>query len=105
VLTASASQLTLSLFSARGALLLRSVLLGLGLGALMTASAYFALKAPDRGAGVSAGLHQTFNILGVAVGAPMAGVILSAASAESLFLVGAVIPVATLVAYLALARR
>ena len=105
VLTASASQLTLSLSNARGALLLSSVLLGLGLGALMTASAYFALKAPDRGAGVSAGLHQTFNILGVAVGAPMAGVILSTASAESLFLVGAVIPVATLVAYLALARR
>lgn len=57
--------------------MISSLLLSVAIGMLMVSSAYLAVNVDDQIRGISSALHQTFNILGVAVGAPLSGFLAS----------------------------
>ncbi len=57
--------------------ILSSIILGIAIGFLMVSSTFYAVDVDDSLRGVTSSLHQTFNILGVAVGAPLSGLLVT----------------------------
>ena len=55
--------------------MISSAILGISIGFLMVSSTFYAVDVDDSVRGVTSALHQTFNILGVAIGAPLSGFI------------------------------
>ena len=54
-----------------------ALILSISIGMLMVSSTYLAVNVDDSIRGVTSALHQTFNILGVAIGAPLSGLLAS----------------------------
>jgi len=54
-----------------------ALILSVSIGMLMVSSTYLAVNVDDTIRGVTSALHQTFNILGVAIGAPLSGLLAS----------------------------
>ncbi len=78
-----------------------SVLLGPALGMIMVCSTYLAVAVDDEIRGVTTGLQQTFNILGIAIGAPLSGALAAFLGPEMILIpIAASIPLGVLTLYL-----
>lgn len=79
--------------------MISSLLLSVSIGMLMISSTYLAVSVSDQIRGVTSALHQTFNILGVAIGAPLSGFLSSMFSGE-IFVLPASVAILSLVYFL-----
>lgn len=86
-LALSSSQALLLVSLTRQFLVYSFLLLGVSIGLLMSLSTYLVLNVPPGGRGLSVGVQQTFNILGVAIGAPLAGLVLELYGVHSMLMV------------------
>ncbi|MCJ2555339.1 MAG: MFS transporter [Candidatus Thermoplasmatota archaeon] len=96
---AAVSQLLLVFSLGLASLILSAVLLGGGIALVFVTSTAVAALPEARGASI--GLHQTANIAGVAVGAPISGLLLQTWGTFAPFAVAVLVQVATLVLILA----
>jgi len=64
-----------------------SLMMGIAIGSLMTLSSWYVLRIPEEARGTGTGLQQTANILGTAIGAPIAGILVNYGYLELIFLV------------------
>jgi len=97
-LTALFMSLASLLNPSEGGFFISALLLGPALAILMVTSTFLAVAVNDELRGVTTGLQQTFNILGIAIGAPLSGV-LSGLLGSSLMVVpmAAIIPTGILI--------
>ncbi len=81
------SNIVLVLSSVLQAQLLSSFMMGIAIGSLMTLSSWYVLRIPEEARGTGTGLQQTANILGTAIGAPTAGLLVNFGYLGLIFLV------------------
>ncbi len=81
-----------------------ALILSVSIGMLMVSSTYLAVNVDDKIRGVTSALHQTFNILGVAIGAPLSGLLASIYRGE-MFVIPLAMSIIALIYSLAIDRK
>lgn len=94
---AALSQLLLAFSLAWAFILASSLTLGLAIGSILVTSTVVATSVSQTGRGTSMGFHQTMNILGVAMGAPISGLVFKMAGAQLPYLIGALVQLLAMV--------
>lgn len=84
--------------------MISALILGVSIGMLMVSSTYLAVNVDDSIRGVTSALHQTFNIVGVAIGAPLSG-FLTSIYLSGMLIIPMVISILALVYSLIMDRR
>jgi len=84
--------------------IISSILLSVSIGMLMVSSTYLAVNVSDQIRGVTSALHQTFNILGVAIGAPLSGY-LSSIYLGDMFILPTVVAILSLAYFLVVRNK
>ncbi|NWG09838.1 MAG: MFS transporter [Nitrososphaerales archaeon] len=74
-----------------------SIALGVAMGAIFVTSAVVATSTSKGSRGTSVGIHQTMNILGLATGAPISGLILEIFGPQLPYLIGALVQILALI--------
>lgn len=84
--------------------ILSALILSVSIGMLMVSSTYLAVNVDDKIRGVTSALHQTFNILGVAIGAPLSGLLASMYKGE-MFVIPLAMSIVALIYSLAIDKK
>ncbi|MCP8314783.1 MAG: MFS transporter [archaeon] len=91
------SQIILAFNLAWNFILLSSIALGIAMSAILTLSTVVASSTSQSSRGTSIGFQQTMNILGVATGAPISGLILKTVGPQAPYLIGAFVQILALI--------
>lgn len=100
----AASMTLLYLYLLENMFLATALLLGFAIASLMTISTWIMLKVGESVRGISMGIQQTVNIIGTALGASLAGILLKYGVYSQVFFIPLTVAIIGLVAYLILAR-